>query len=93
MHCVVGSVTIGAPRLFDEPPALPEGMRYDAALLDAAEQAALAGHLAQVPFRAFAFHGFEGRRRTHSYGWRYVSDPRLAAAATGQGGAVGRSRP
>jgi alkylated DNA repair dioxygenase AlkB len=61
-------------RLFDAPPALPEGMRYAEDLLDPADEAALAARLAQLPLRAFAFHGFEGHRRTHSYGWRYVFD-------------------
>src|SRR5436305_15088492 len=61
-------------RLFDAPPALPEGMRYAEDLLDPADEAALAARLAELPLRAFAFHGFEGRRRTHSFGWRYVFD-------------------
>lgn len=62
------------PRLFDDGPALPPGMRYVPALIGAGEQSALAARMAEVPFRAFAFHGFEGKRRTHSYGWRYVFD-------------------
>lgn len=61
-------------RLFDSPPELPEGMRYAEDLLGPADEAALAGRLAELPLRAFAFHGFEGRRRTHSFGWRYVFD-------------------
>jgi alkylated DNA repair dioxygenase AlkB len=60
--------------LFDAPPALPEGMRYAEALLDPADEAALAPRLAALPLRVFAFHGFEGKRRTHSYGWRYMFD-------------------
>src|SRR3954452_4651338 len=65
---------ITGPRLFDDAPALPEGLSYTEAILDAGEEAALAAKLAQEPFQAFAFHGFEGKRRTHSYGWRYVFD-------------------
>jgi alkylated DNA repair dioxygenase AlkB len=49
-------------------------MRYVPDLLSREEERALAAQLAQLPFRAFAFHGFEGHRRTHSYGWRYVFD-------------------
>jgi alkylated DNA repair dioxygenase AlkB len=55
-------------------PAWPEGLRYSETLLEAGEEAALVAHMADVPFQAFAFHGFEGKRRTHSYGWRYVFD-------------------
>jgi alkylated DNA repair dioxygenase AlkB len=60
--------------LFAAPPVLPDGFRYVAGLLGAEEEEALALRLAELPFRAFAFHGFEGKRRTHSYGWRYVFD-------------------
>ena len=67
-------MTSAQPSLFDAAPALPEGMRYRPDLLSAPEQAALAAQMAEVPFRAFAFHGFEGNRRTHSYGWRYAFD-------------------
>jgi len=59
--------------LFDDP-AWPEGLRYADRLLDEEEEAALVARMADVPFQAFAFHGFEGKRRTHSYGWRYVFD-------------------
>jgi alkylated DNA repair dioxygenase AlkB len=52
----------------------PAGLRYAPALISPQEEAALAERLREVPFQAFAFHGFEGRRRTHSYGWRYVFD-------------------
>src|SRR3954451_8406061 len=65
---------VSAPNLFGEDPAWPEGLRYAAALLDGAEEAALVARMGDVPFQAFAFHGFEGKRRTHSYGWRYVFD-------------------
>jgi alkylated DNA repair dioxygenase AlkB len=60
--------------LFGAPPPFPHGLRYGERLLDEEEEAALVGRLAELPFRAFAFHGFEGKRRTHSYGWRYVFD-------------------
>ena len=66
-------MSVSQPRLFaiDEG---PEGFRYAPGLLSQADEAALVAHLKDVPFRAFAFHGFEGKRRTHSYGWRYVFD-------------------
>jgi alkylated DNA repair dioxygenase AlkB len=52
----------------------PEGLRYAPELLSCEEEVALVARMKEVPFRAFAFHGFEGKRRTHSYGWRYVFD-------------------
>jgi alkylated DNA repair dioxygenase AlkB len=67
-------VTVSDLPLFGVPPPFPEGFRYREALLEEGEEAALAARLAELPFRAFAFHGFEGKRRTHSYGWRYVFD-------------------
>jgi len=66
-------MSVSQPELFaiDEG---PEGFRYAPELLSRADEAALVGRLKDVPLRAFAFHGFEGKRRTHSYGWRYVFD-------------------
>src|SRR5438067_11128253 len=52
----------------------PEGFRYAPELLSREDETALIARMKEVPFRAFAFHGFEGKRRTHSYGWRYVFD-------------------
>jgi len=60
--------------LFAPEPNWPEGLRYQVGLLGAGEEAALVARMAEVPFRAFEFHGFEGKRRTHSYGWRYAFD-------------------
>jgi alkylated DNA repair dioxygenase AlkB len=64
----------GQLRLFGGDPGLPEGLRYAPALVSAKEAASLAAHFAEVPFQAFQFHGFEAKRRTHSYGWRYAFD-------------------
>ncbi len=47
---------------------LPEGLAYAPDLLSAAEEQALAEHLAQLPFRAFEFQGYLGNRRTVSFG-------------------------
>jgi len=52
----------------------PPGLAYAPGLLSPEEEAALAARMAGLPFRAFEFHGFEGKRRTHSFGWRYVFD-------------------
>ena len=62
--------------LFPAPPSPlgPEGLAYTPELIGLQEEAALASRLAELPFKAFEFHGFEGKRRTLSYGWRYVFD-------------------
>src|SRR6185437_8284939 len=57
--------------LFGAPSALPEGMRYAPDVITPGEEQALAAELAGLPFREFEFHGFLGRRRTVSFGWRY----------------------
>jgi alkylated DNA repair dioxygenase AlkB len=57
--------------LFDAPPALPEGFRYQADVLPADEEGALLPLLRALPFREFEFHGYTGKRRTVSFGWRY----------------------
>lgn len=59
------------PDLFEQPGALPEGMRYAAALISPAEEQALLAELPRLPFREFQFHVFLGKRRTVSFGWRY----------------------
>src|SRR3954469_5282040 len=64
------------PDLFDAQAGLPEGLAYRPGFLDAAEEAALAEHLAALDFRPFEFHGFEGKRRTVSFGWHYRFDGR-----------------
>ena len=53
---------------------MPEGFRYRGGLVADAEERELACALAELPFQAFEFHGFLGKRRVVSYGWRYVFD-------------------
>jgi len=60
--------------LFDLPPLvpdLPEGMVYRSEFIDVGEERDLLAWLERLPFKAFQFHGFEGRRQVVSYGWRY----------------------
>jgi len=59
------------PALFDLPPPGPEGFRYQAELVLPDEERELLARLAELPFEAFQFHGYEGRRRVVSFGWRY----------------------
>ena len=60
--------------LFGTPDALPEGLVYQPGFLTADEEAALIRHIKELPFAPFAFHGFEGKRRTVSFGWQYRFD-------------------
>jgi alkylated DNA repair dioxygenase AlkB len=50
---------------------LPEGMKYQPDFLSIEEERVLLREVKSLPFREFEFHGFTGRRRTVSYGWRY----------------------
>ena len=63
------------PTLFDIPevplPGTPEGFVYRPDFLSREEEADLAAWLATLPFAAFQFRGYEGRRRVVSYGWKY----------------------
>lgn len=57
--------------LFAAPAATPEGFLYQSGLIDAAQECALISELERLSFTAFQFHGFEGKRRVVSFGWRY----------------------
>src|SRR5947209_3220637 len=57
--------------LFDSESELPPGMRYMAESLTDADERALLDNLPALPFKEFEFHGFLGKRRTMSFGWRY----------------------
>jgi alkylated DNA repair dioxygenase AlkB len=56
---------------------LPEGFRYRAELLTAEEEAELVARLSALPFREFEFHGYTGKRRVVSYGWKYDFEARV----------------
>jgi alkylated DNA repair dioxygenase AlkB len=51
--------------------ALPDGFRYQADFLNAVEEQTLLQHIKVLPFKEFEFHGFTGKRRIVSFGWRY----------------------
>ena len=53
------------------PLLLPEGFAYQADVLTCAQEDELVRSICTLPFKAFEFRGFEGKRRTVSYGWRY----------------------
>jgi alkylated DNA repair dioxygenase AlkB len=50
---------------------LPEGMRYRIDFLSPEEEGMLLRYVKDLPFKEFEFHGFTGKRRTVSFGWRY----------------------
>jgi alkylated DNA repair dioxygenase AlkB len=51
--------------------ALPHGFRYQTEFLSPEEENSLLQHIKSQPFREFEFHGFTGKRRIVSFGWRY----------------------
>ena len=53
---------------------LPAGLAYQPDFLTAKEETALLARMADLPFKPFQFHGFEGKRRTVSFGWHYRFD-------------------
>jgi alkylated DNA repair dioxygenase AlkB len=57
--------------LFDAGPVLPEGFRYASELLTPAGEATLVEEIRTLPLKEFEFHGYTGKRRVVSYGWRY----------------------
>lgn len=60
--------------LFDARPPLPPGFRYAADLLSPTEETELVARLGELPLKEFEFHGYRGKRRTTSFGWRYDFD-------------------
>src|SRR5688500_642553 len=59
------------PRLFDDPAGEPQGFRYQPALIDPAQERTLVEQIKRLAFAPFEFHGFLGKRRIVSFGWRY----------------------
>ncbi|MBS0332190.1 MAG: alpha-ketoglutarate-dependent dioxygenase AlkB [Proteobacteria bacterium] len=63
------------PSLFDASPAAPnpgpEGFRYRPEFLSPDEEARLVDWMSTLPFEAFQFRGYEGKRRVVSFGWKY----------------------
>jgi len=57
--------------LFAAPCGLPDGFRYQADILSAGEEEALARELEAAPFKPFDFQGFLANRRVVSFGFRY----------------------
>ena len=54
-----------------QPQSMPAGFRYAPEVIDADEEARLVAAFADLPFKEFEFHGFLGKRRVVSFGFRY----------------------
>jgi alkylated DNA repair dioxygenase AlkB len=68
--------------LFGAVRALPEGFRYQADLITPDEEQELLHRVRELPFKEFEFHGFTGKRRVVSFGWRYsFSEEKLEEAS------------
>jgi alkylated DNA repair dioxygenase AlkB len=52
-------------------PDYPEGFRYQSGLLGPDDEIALIARVRELPFRAFEFHAYTGKRRVVSFGWKY----------------------
>jgi len=70
--------------LFADAPGQPEGFAYQDDLVSAAEARGLLACMAELDFRPFEFHGYLGKRRVVSYGWRYD----FAAASLREGAPI-----
>jgi alkylated DNA repair dioxygenase AlkB len=57
--------------LFAAEPRLPDGFDYREALISPDEERSLVERFATLPFQPFEFHGYLGKRRIVSFGWRY----------------------
>ena len=59
------------PDLFQAPPILPQGFRYQPDFLSADEERGLVERVADLPFKELEFRGYRGNRRVLSFGWQY----------------------
>jgi alkylated DNA repair dioxygenase AlkB len=50
---------------------VPEGLRYQPVLISSGDEAELLKRVRELPFREFEFHGYFGKRRVVSFGWKY----------------------
>ena len=57
--------------LFDTASKFPPGFRYMGELISHAQEQRLVQHFQELEFKPFEFHGFLGKRRIVSFGWRY----------------------
>jgi len=72
---------LGQIELFPPKPDLPPGFAYGEDVITTAEERALAEQVSRLPFRPFEFHGYLGKRRVASFGWRYDYSARTVRPA------------
>ncbi len=63
-----------AANLFGADLGMPVGLDYRPRFISPAEEDALADRISKLDLKPFEFHGFQGNRRTISFGWQYVFD-------------------
>ncbi|MFL5561372.1 MAG: alpha-ketoglutarate-dependent dioxygenase AlkB [Gemmatimonadaceae bacterium] len=63
--------------LFDARPALPPGFRYEPEVIGRDAERALIERVRDLPLQEFEFHGYTGKRRVVSFGWRYDFEDRV----------------
>jgi alkylated DNA repair dioxygenase AlkB len=59
------------PELFANAPETAEGFGYWPEIVSAPEERAWVERFAALPLKPFEFHGYRGKRRVLSFGWRY----------------------
>ena len=60
-----------------EQPALPPGFRYQPEVISREAERAIVDQVRELPLREFEFHGYTGKRRVVSFGWRYDFSDRV----------------
>src|ERR1700754_4925200 len=60
---------------------MPEGFEYAANVLSAAQEREIVEQIRPLPFKEFEFHGYLGKRRVVSYGWKYDFTTRTLQAS------------
>lgn len=58
-------------------PTLPEGFRYQREVISREVERAIVEQVRGLPLREFEFHGYTGKRRVASFGWRYDFGDRM----------------
>jgi alkylated DNA repair dioxygenase AlkB len=62
-------------------PELPKGFKYQPEIISAEDERSLVDRIRELPLKEFAFHGFTGKRRVISYGWKYDFEGRAVRKA------------
>jgi alkylated DNA repair dioxygenase AlkB len=64
-------VSVESVKASQRVPNFPEGFCYRPELIGSVDEDRLLGHVRELPFRDFEFHGYTGKRRVVSFGWHY----------------------